>query len=167
MLHITHQQDSDLEDIDALLDECFGSNRQIKTVYKLREGVPSVSELCFVIREDGKLKASLQFWPVMIKSDAGQEWPALLLGPIAVKASKQGQGYGIALMEFGLERAKELGYERVILVGDEPYYRRVGFSRDLALDLFLPGPVDYNRLLARELVPGAMKGVSGIVQPAK
>ncbi|WP_321393016.1 N-acetyltransferase [Emcibacter sp.] len=167
MLPITHQQDSDLPDIEALLDECFGRNRQIKTVYKLRQNVPCVSELSFVIRENNKLKASLQFWPIVIRSKVGQEWPALLLGPIAVKASKQGQGYGIALMEFALQRAKELGYERVILVGDEPYYRRVGFSRDLAIDLFLPGPVDYSRLLARELVPGAMKGVSGIIQPVK
>ena len=167
MLPITHQQDSDLKDIEMLLDECFGANRQVKTVYKLREGIPSVKDLCFVIREDGKLKASLQFWPVLIRADDGREWPALLLGPIAVKASKQGQGYGIALMEFALERAAELGHERVILVGDEPYYKRVGFSRALALNLSLPGPVDYTRLLARELAPGAMAGVSGVLQPAK
>ncbi|WP_417317393.1 GNAT family N-acetyltransferase [Emcibacter sp.] len=167
MLSITPQQDSDLQDIETLLDECFGNDRQVKTVYKLRQDVASIRELGFVIREEGQLKASLQFWPVMIRSHNGRKWPALLLGPIAVKASKQGQGYGIALMEYALERAHELGHERVILVGDEPYYRRVGFSRDLAVDLLLPGPVNYKRVLARELVPGAMKDVAGVIQSAK
>ncbi len=167
MYNITLQEDSDLEAIEELLDDAFGVDRHRKTAYRLREGVSPLPELCFVIRDGGKLMATLRFWPVRIRSDRGKVWPALLLGPIAVRQGHQGRGYGIALMQHGLIRAKELGHERVILVGDEEYYRRVGFSRDLARGVKMPGPVDDRRLLARELVPGAMNGVEGLMEAAR
>jgi hypothetical protein len=51
----------------------------------------------------------------------------------------------------------------VILVGDAPYYSRFGFSRDLTLNMSLPGPVDLDRFLGLELVPGSLQGVSGMI----
>jgi predicted N-acetyltransferase YhbS len=62
-----------------------------------------------------------------------------------------------------LNHARSLGWRRVILVGDEPYYRRFGFTREAALDLDFPKPISLNRLLAKELVEGAMAGVYGMV----
>jgi predicted N-acetyltransferase YhbS len=52
----------------------------------------------------------------------------------------------------------------VILVGDEPYYRRFGFSRDAARRLDYPPPTNPDRLLARELAPGAFGRVEGMVR---
>ena len=52
----------------------------------------------------------------------------------------------------------------MILVGDEPYYRRFGFSRATARRLDYPPPTNPDRLLARELVPGAFEGVVGMVR---
>ena len=51
----------------------------------------------------------------------------------------------------------------MILVGDEPYYRRFGFSRAAATALDYPPPTNPDRLLARALVPGAFDGVAGMV----
>ena len=70
-------------------------------------------------------------------------------------------------MEYGLQAAKKLGHRIVILVGDESYYQKVGFSRDLAVGLDLPGPVDQDRLLAQELVPSAMNGIKGMISKIK
>jgi len=63
-----------------------------------------------------------------------------------------------------LERARELGWLRVVLVGDEPYYWRFGFNRETARGLDFPKPVNLNRLLAKELDEGAMHAVSGMVR---
>ena len=52
----------------------------------------------------------------------------------------------------------------MILVGDEPYYRRFGFTRDAARGLDYPPPTNPDRLLARALVPGAFDGVGGMVR---
>jgi predicted N-acetyltransferase YhbS len=49
----------------------------------------------------------------------------------------------------------------VVLVGDEPYYARVGFKRAPPGRVILPGPVDPQRLLYCELQPGAFDGVAG------
>ena len=88
----------------------------------------------------------------------------LLLGPVAVHPIAQGEGLGAALIRDTLERAAELGHERVLLVGDAPYYSRFGFSR---LDeVEMPPPTNPDRVLGLELVPGAWTGVTGEVTRA-
>ena len=157
---------NDISKVAHLLDAVFGADRFEKTAYRLRDGVSAVAELSFVAHIDGHLKASLQFWSIEIKDEDGTV-PALLLGPIAVSAEYQGQGMGLELMEHGLNAARDMGHQRVILVGDECYYQKVGFSRALATGLEMPGPVDQNRLLARELVSGAMQGIKGMISKIK
>jgi predicted N-acetyltransferase YhbS len=52
-----------------------------------------------------------------------------------------------------------------LLVGDEPYYSRVGFKPVPKGRVTMPGPVDSARVLVFELVDGAFEGVSGPVGP--
>lgn len=156
---------ADREEIEQLLDLSFGADRLQKTTYRLREGVPPVQELCYVLRENGVLRASIAFWPVEIRSgEGGAPTPALLLGPLAVDPRLRGQGLGLRLMTLGLERARELGHRIVILVGDLPYYGRFGFRRAAPGQLIFPGPVDEDRILMQELVPDVLEGVSGYVE---
>jgi predicted N-acetyltransferase YhbS len=153
----------DMAEIEQLLDLALGSDRFTKTAYRLREGVAPAADLCLVAREDGTLRASVRFWPVLI---GDRRLPALLLGPLAVDGAHRGRGIGIGIMRRGLDLARAAGHCRVILVGDEPYYARVGFSREVAVGLDLPGPVDPRRLLGLALVPGAFDGVAGMVHRA-
>ncbi|VAV94418.1 hypothetical protein MNBD_ALPHA02-1824 [hydrothermal vent metagenome] len=162
MFRISSYEQNNIQVTTNLLDQAFGPDRLQKTVYRLREGVAPVGELSFVGCYEGEQMASLQFWPVLIKNDE-TTYDAILLGPIAVAEDFRGQGYGLQLMAYGLDKAKALGYSRVILVGDEVYYQKVGFARALARNLKMPGPVDYDRLLAQELVSGAMDNVKGMI----
>ena len=57
------------------------------------------------------------------------ETPALLLGPLIVEPVFRSQGIGEALVAASLEAARAAGAKLVVLVGDEPYYARVGFKR--------------------------------------
>ena len=145
--------------IEVLLDIAFGGARAAKTVYRLRQGVAPLADLCFVAHEGGVLQGTIRYWPVTI----GEALPALLLGPIAVAEERRSEGLGAVLIEHSLARAAALGHRIVLLVGDAPYYGRFGFRRDLALGLTLPGPVDLERFLALDLAPGALEGVSGAV----
>ena len=155
-------QPADHHDIEHLLDLSFGSGRHAKTSYRLREGSAPVPGLSLVVRDPGvQLSGTISFWPLRIGE---AETPALLLGPLAVHPDRQNLGVGRALMKEGLARAKAMGHRLVILVGDEPYYARAGFKRLPNGLLTMPGPVDPNRLLYLELVPGALDGVSGMVQ---
>ena len=161
-MDITLQNKSDIPKIEALLDIAFGSDRFLKAAYALREGVKSIEELSFVIREQDSLVATLRFWPIKA---GGKE--ALLLGPIAVLPELQGQGSGIKLMQHGLDQAKMFGHSRVVLVGDERYYSKLGFSRKCAQNIYMPGQEDESRLLALELVEGSFNGVSGVLEKGR
>jgi predicted N-acetyltransferase YhbS len=151
----------DTDQIEALLDLAFGTDRRARTVYRLREGVPSIAELGTVIRDGTTLKGSLRFWPIVI---GPKRIAALLLGPVAVAPADRGKGYARALIRHGLRRARELGYRIVLLVGDEPYYGQFGFNRAVTTRLELPGPVDSARFLGLELEPGALATVEGRIE---
>jgi predicted N-acetyltransferase YhbS len=148
--------------IEHLLDLSFGSDRHSKTSYRLREGNAPVPGLSLVVRDAGVvLSGTISFWPLAVGS---KQSPALLLGPLAVHPDRQKLGIGLKLMTEGLARAKEQGHGLVLLVGDEPYYARVGFKRLPDGLISLPGPVNPDRFLYLELKPGALNGVSGLVQ---
>ena len=166
MITIRPFREADPAAVEALLDRAFGPDRQKKTVYRLRESVPPVTELGFVAFDNKALRGSLQFWPIQVRplQSDGPAVPAVLLGPLAVEPAYAGRGIGLGLMRVGLQKAKQLGHGLVILVGDLPYYSRVGFHREGAEGLRLPGPVDPNRLLIRELIDGAAKGIEGLIE---
>ena len=140
----------------------FGPGRFAKSAYRLREGVSQVAELAFVAIEAGELRGSVRFWPIMIGMQR-----ALMLGPLAVQSDQRGRGIGVALMERALDEARTRGHEVVILVGDEPYYARVGFAKLPPGRIHFPGPVDGARVLALSLKPGSALNLSGEVRRAK
>jgi predicted N-acetyltransferase YhbS len=86
-----------------------------------------------------------------------------MLGPLAVEASSRKLGVGTALMDHALAAAKARGHRAVILLGDAPYYARFGFSARKTGELSLPGPFERERLLALELVEGALDGAWGMI----
>ena len=163
MWDIRAEQEADSRAIEALVDRCFGPGRYAKTAYRLREGVAPDGRLSLVaVGKDGILLGSVRFWPVAI---GGKR--SLLLGPLAVEPALRGKGIGISLMQHGIERARSLGYESVILVGDESYYARVGFAKLKPGQIRLPGPVDGNRILGLALKDGALESLSGDVKRAQ
>ncbi|WP_081718591.1 GNAT family N-acetyltransferase [Lutibaculum baratangense] len=158
---IRPEHPSDTGPIEALAAEAFGPGRFAKTAYRLREGAEAIEPLCLVAELDGELIGSIRLSAIMIGDS-----PALLLGPLVVRPAEKGRGYGIALMQTALDRARELGHRLVILVGDLPYYSRVGFGHVPFGRVKLPGPVDPRRLLYLELAEGAFDGVSGEARAA-
>ena len=160
----TDQFPDDLPAIEDLLDLTFGLSRRTKTSYRLRDGSDPVPGLLLIVGEPSfGLVGAISFWPIAI---GAAETPALLLGPLAVHPERQNIGIGRALMNEGIARAKTLGHKLVILIGDAPYYARVGFAQVPAGQIEVPGPVDPKRLLYLELVPGALALAHGLALPA-
>jgi predicted N-acetyltransferase YhbS len=159
MVTIRQETQFDAAARESLLDQAFGEGRFAKTAQRLRDGRLPSHGLSFVATEDRRVIGTVRLWDVI----AGPKQPALLLGPIAVACDRQGQGVGGKLMRHCLRAAGKLGHEAVLLVGDEPYYSRFGFSAEATAGLWLPGPYERNRLLARELIPGALTDARGLV----
>ncbi|WEF23700.1 N-acetyltransferase [Paracoccus sp. S3-43] len=157
MYEICPETPADEPEVEGLYDLCFAPGRTALSSYRLRDGVPKVGDLCLVLRDGSNtLMAAIRFWPVRV---GGR--PVLLLGPIAVHPTAQGEGLGGLLMRDSLTRARKLGWDRVLLVGDAPYYSRFGFAR--LDDVVMPPPTNPARVLGLELRPGAWVDVMGPV----
>lgn len=166
MIILAEETPDDHWEIEALLDNAFAPGRTSLSSYRLREGVAPVRALCLTARDDdeiGALAGTIRFWPIQIGEARA---PALLLGPVAAHPTRQGEGIGAMLILEGLERAENLGWERCMLIGDEPYYARFGFRHALAENITFPPPTNPSRILARALVEGGMDGISGNVRRA-
>lgn len=157
MFELRHETPDDWWEVEALFDLCFAPGREALSSYRLREGVPSVADLGYVaIDADGSLSGAIRYWPVLVGASK-----ALLLGPVAVHPTHQGEGLGAYLIRESLAQARASGWARVMLVGDAPYYSRFGFKR---LDgVTMPPPTNPDRVLGLELQPGAWRGVTGKV----
>lgn len=158
MIELKAEQANDRWEVEALYDLCFAPGREALSSYRLRDGVPPVPGLSQVARDsDGILAAAIRFWPVLV---GGAE--ALLLGPVAVHPTRQGEGLGGSLIRDSLAKAQDSGWARVMLVGDAPYYQRFGFTRLEGVEM--PPPTNPDRVLGLALLPAAWDGVRGKVE---
>jgi predicted N-acetyltransferase YhbS len=159
-LTILPEKPNDADAIERLHERTFGPGRFVLSAYRLREHVDHLLELSFTARIGTLLVGSVRQLPVCIG-----DTPALMLGPLTVEPPFRKRGVGRALLDRALDDARKAGHRLVLLVGDEPYYSRVGFKTVPKGRVTMPGPVDYSRLLVAELVEGAFDGVSGTIRP--
>ena len=153
--------EDDSEPIEHLNERVFGPGRFSRSAYRIRETTPADPGLSFVARVGTLLVGASAMTPIAIGGA-----PALLLGPLIVEPVFRSQGIGEALVKRSLEAAKAAGWKLVVLVGDEPYYARMGFKRAPEGQISLPGPVDPARLLYCELEPGALAAAKGAARGA-
>lgn len=153
------QLEADRPAIDAINARAFGPGRYARSAYRLREEVAPDPSLSFVAWVGTLIVGANEMTPIRIGAA-----PALLLGPLTVDPAFQKGGIGEALAARSLQAAREANHRLVLLVGDLPYYARLGFARVPDGRIEFVGPVDPDRLLILELVPGAFRGVGGKVR---
>ncbi len=154
------QTPHDQSALDDLNERAFGPGRFARTAYRVREGAVTDCRLNLCATIGGRIVGSVNFTPIAIGDKPG----ALLLGPLIIDDEHKNQGHGLRLMLAGMDRGRRLGYRLVILVGDRPYYARAGFAPTPAGRIVMPGPVDPERLLCAELVPGSLAHYQGAVR---
>jgi predicted N-acetyltransferase YhbS len=159
MITLRHERTTDIPAREALLDQAFGGKRRRKTSERLRSGRLPAEGLALVAADGKRVVGTARLWNIACGS--GQS--ALLLGPVAVASDCRNRGIGAALVRRAVAEARRLGHQAVMLVGDPPYYSRFGFSGEKTAAIQMPGPVERHRLLALELVPGALDGAHGMI----
>jgi predicted N-acetyltransferase YhbS len=162
MISIRNEKTSDAAAREALLDVAYGPVRFTKPSEALRCGRLAAEGLSLVATENGRIVGTVRLWHI----DAGGGVPAVLLGPLAVHPDYRGKGLGAALTDRAVRNARMRGHKAVLLVGDPEYYGRFGFTAEKTGDLVMPGDCDAHRLLALELVSGALDGAFGAITAA-
>ena len=147
-------------EVEALYDLCFAPGRTALSSYRLRDGVPPIADLCWTARDpDGVLAGAIRCWPVHVGREV-----AVLLGPVAVHPTRQGEGIAALLMHKAIDTAYYAGWSRMLLVGDLPYYRRFGFDR--LEGVVMPPATNPDRVLGLPLKDKAWDRVKGVVRKA-
>lgn len=156
---ILHETPADTAAIERLHERTFGPGRFARTAFRIREKTPHRLDLSFTARIGTLLVGSLWQTPIRI-GDA----PALFLGPVTIEPPFRNRGIGQMLIRRALDEAREKGHRLVVLVGDAPYYGRLGFKAIPKGQATMPGPVDPARLLVCELIEDAFAGVGGPIR---
>lgn len=137
------------EKIEALYDATFGPGHFAKTAERLREGNTSLPELTRVAVKDGRdVVGVCRLWPVQVGDGATS---CVLVGPVAVDPSMQGSRLGLTVTGEAIEAATKAGFDAALLVGITSYFAEIGFTIVEPDQLKLPGPVDYARVMVRDL----------------
>ncbi len=147
--------------VEVLVDRAFGPGRFAKSSERLREGNSKLDDCSFVALHEGRVIGSVRLWPVVVGDK-----PVAFLGPLAVDADERKHGLGQALVEAACEAAAKAGWRAVLLVGDAPYFGRVGFSAEPVSQAIMPGPADQRRVLVKALVEGGDADLVGPIRIA-
>lgn len=142
----------------------FGQENEGKLVDLLRQDDSFVPELSIVAVLNEEVIGHILFSKIEIVGSAGQKTGSLALAPMGVLPKYQKSGIGGKLIRAGLEMAKELGFQSVIVLGHKDYYPRFGFepAEKWAIGTHYEVPSEY--FMGLELFPGALSDVRGVVE---
>ena len=134
-------------------------------IHVLRNDPAFVKELDFVMELDGRLIGQNMFMKTVINADDGKDVNVLTMGPICIAPELKRRGYGKILVDYSLEKAKEMGFGAVLFEGNIGFYGKSGFdyARSFGIRYHdLPEGADDSFFLCRELIPGYLKGITGV-----
>ena len=136
-------------------------------IHVLRDDPAFVKELDFVMEQGGRIIGQNMFMKTVINTDGGGDIPVLTMGPICITPDLKRQGYGKALLDYGLQQAQKLGFGAVLFEGNIDFYGKSGFdfARNFGIRYHdLPDGADDSFFLCKELIPGYLDGVTGVYQ---
>ncbi len=133
-------------------------------LHQLRKDAAFVPELDLVMEQNGELIRQNMFMRASIAADDGREIPIMTMGPICIAPQWKRKGYGKILLDYSLEKAKELGYGALCFEGNIDFYGKSGFREASEFGIRYHGlseGEDASFFLCKELIPGYLEGITG------
>lgn len=88
----------------------------------LRKDKDFVPELDFVMEKEGIIIGQNIFVKAYIQVDDGRELPIMTMGPICIAPEWKRQGYGKILLDYSIQKAKEMGTGALCFEGNRNFY---------------------------------------------
>jgi len=166
---IRHEEEKDFRTVEELIRESFWNVYrpgclEHYVMHTMRNNPDFVSELDFVMEQNGRIIGQNIFVKAEIKADGGDVVPVLAMGPICIANDLKRQGYGKKLLDYSLERAAELGFGAVCFEGNIDFYGKSGFTFASEFGIRyhgLPEGEDASFFLCKELKEGYLNGITG------
>lgn len=125
MIDLRDEQRSDVRAIHELVRDAFDGGRVEPRIVDLARQRRQVT-YSIVAEQDGKVVGHVLATPMTLEPDVGLR--CIAIGPIAVLPELQLAGIGSKLMHEVIDRAREDGYDAIMLLGNPKYYHRFGFE---------------------------------------
>ncbi|MBU5430472.1 N-acetyltransferase [Kineothrix sp. MSJ-39] len=137
-------------------------------LHQLRKDAAFVPELDFVMEMGGQIIGQNMFMKAEIQADDGRKIPIMTMGPICIAPDLKRKGYGKILLDYSLEKAKELGCGAICMEGNIDFYGKSGYRQASEFGIRYHGLTeddDASFFLCRELIPGYLDGITGEYAP--
>lgn len=137
-------------------------------LHQLRKDAAFVPELDFVMEANGQIIGQNMFMKAFIQADDGRKIPIMTMGPICITPDLKRKGYGKILLDYSLEKAKELGCGAICMEGNIDFYGKSGYRQASEFGIRYHGFTeddDASFFLCRELIPGYLDGITGEYAP--
>ena len=170
---IRHEKKEEYREVENMVRESFWNVYrpgclEHYVLNQLRDDPAFVPELDFVMEKDGKLIGQNMFMRAHIKADDGREIPIMAMGPICITPDLKRHGYGKILLDYSIEKARELGCGAVCFEGNIDFYGKSGFTQASKFGIRyhgVPEGEDASFFLCKELIKGYLDGITGEYTP--
>ena len=165
-ISIRLEEEKDYRKVEYMIREAFwnvykpGCDEHL-IVHNIRKVPAFIKELSFVACDNDKIVGSIIYSKAKVKNDDNKEFEVLCMGPIGVLPSYQKQGIGSLLINYSIEKAKQLGYKAVIIFGNPKYYHRFGFKNAKEYNIQTSSGENFEAFMALELCYGGLNDISG------
>lgn len=123
-----------------------------------------IPDLDFVMELDGKIIGHIMYVHSEIRSDDGEIFPIMTFGPISIHPDYQRQGYGKILLDYSMEKAKNLGAKALCIEGNIDFYGKSSFvvASTKGIHYYAePREEEVPYFLVKELEPGFLDKITG------
>lgn len=163
MLTIRNEREADYKIVEDMTRRAF-YNLYIPgcvehyLVHIMRGHEDFIPELDLVAELDGQVIGNIMFTKAKLVDEQGLEKGILTFGPLCVAPEHQRNGVGKRLMEHAFQRAAELGYDVIVILGSPANYVSSGFQSCRKYHICMENGKFPAAMLVKELKPGALDG---------
>ena len=129
-----------------------------------------IPELDFVMEEDGQIIGHVMFSKAELVLNDGSRKPSWTFGPISIHPDYKRKGYGLKLLNYALDKARETGVGFLCMEGNIGFYSHAGFGLASKMGIRYhsePKDAKVPYFLAQELIPGWLGGIEATYCPPK
>lgn len=159
---IRKEEENDHIQIYDVNKSAFQQENEGKSIEKIRKSENFIPELSIVAELNNRIVGHILFSKIKIVGDSNYQ--SLFLAPMAVIPEFQKRGIGSELIKRGMDKAKELGFNSIIVLGHKEYYPKFGFQRASRWGIKCPFEVPDDVFMAIELTEKALEGKAGTVE---
>lgn len=167
-VNIRKEETSDYAAVFNVVEKAFeneehSDHQEQFLVERLRKSAAFVPELALVAELDGEVVGYILLTKIQIINEHAST-TSLALAPIAVLPTHQRKGIGERLIKSAHDKATELGFGAVVVLGHENYYPRFGYEPAEKYGFKLPFDAPSENCMAIELIEDALGNAGGMVE---